>query len=634
MLLSELTGPRDLKGMELDELHALSEELRETIIKVVSKTGGHLASSLGVVELTVALHYVFETPYDKIIWDVGHQSYPHKMLTGRYGQFETLRQYKGLGGFPKRAESPYDSFDTGHSSTSISAAVGMLEARELKGEGYKAIAVIGDGAMTSGLAFEGLNHAGQLKRDLIVVLNDNEMSISPNVGALSLYLNRILTGQTFNKFKHETKKFIESIPKLGGRLAQFAQRLEESVKGLILPGLLFEELGFNYVGPIDGHNIKALIETFESIKTSDRPVLMHVVTKKGKGYGYSEEDPCTYHGVGPFEVEAGFDSGKAQKESDTCLNYCDVFGLTLTELADEFPNVVAITAAMTEGTGLAPFAAKHPKRFYDVGIAEPHAVTFAAGMAAEGARPVVAIYSTFLQRSYDEIIHDVCLQKLPVVFAIDRGGIVGEDGPTHQGLFDLSYLRHIPGLTVMAPKDGEELRAMLRFAVTHDGPVAVRYPRGRVAEISPCISLKMGRAETLMQCSRGKGLAILAIGNMVGPSLEAAGLLKIEGISATVINMRFVKPLDKDLIKHVVSTHSAILTVEENILQGGFGSAVAEYLIEEDLIRNVAFGSVGIPDEFVEQGAPDLLRKLYGLDADGIHTRASALLGRKSSLKS
>ncbi len=633
MDLSELKGPGDIKGMDLDELGALSEQIRETIIEMVSRTGGHLASSLGVVELTVALHYVFETPYDKIVWDVGHQCYPHKMLTGRYGQFASLRQYKGLGGFPKRAESPYDSFDTGHSSTSISAAVGLLEARDLKGEGYKAIAVIGDGAMTSGLAFEGLNHAGHQKKDLIVILNDNEMSISPNVGALSLYLNRILTGETFNKFRNETKKFIENIPKLGGRISQFAQRLEESVKGLILPGLLFEELGFNYVGPIDGHNIKALIETFESIKTSDRPVLIHVVTKKGKGYEFSEEDPCTYHGVGPFEVEAGFNTAKAAKDSAASLNYSDAFGLTLTELADEFPNIVAITAAMTEGTGLAPFAARHPERFYDVGIAEPHAVTFSAGMAAEGARPVVAIYSTFLQRSYDEIIHDVCLQKLPVVFAIDRGGIVGEDGPTHQGVFDLSFLRHIPGLTVMAPKDGEELKAMFRFAVTHDGPVAVRYPRGKVVEISPCTPLEMGRAETLSE-GEGKGLAILAIGNMVGPSLQAAEILKAEGISPTVINMRFVKPLDKELIKQVASTHQAILTVEENILQGGFGSAVAEYLIEDGLIRDVAFGSVGIPDEYVEQGAQDILRKLYGLDAEGIHARANALLGRKPSLKS
>ncbi len=640
MSLEDIKGPRDIKGMDIEELMALSEEIRKTIIEVVSHTGGHLASSLGVVELTVALHYVFETPYDKIVWDVGHQSYPHKLLTGRLDQFPTLRQYKGLGGFPKRKESPYDSFDTGHSSTSISAAVGMLEARDLKGEGYKAIAVIGDGAMTSGLAFEGLNHAGHQKKDLIVVLNDNEMSISPNVGALSLYLNRILTGQTFNKFRNETKKFIESIPKLGGRISQFAQRLEESVKGLILPGLLFEELGFNYVGPIDGHNIKALIETFESIKTSNRPVLVHVVTKKGKGYAYSEEDPCTYHGVGPFEVEAGFNSDKATKDAAACLSYSDAFGLTLTELADEFPNIVAITAAMTEGTGLAPFAAKHPKRFYDVGIAEPHAVTFAAGMAVEGARPVVAIYSTFLQRSYDEIIHDVCLQRLPVVFAIDRGGIVGEDGPTHQGVFDLSYLRHIPGLTVMASKDGAELRAMLRFAVTFEGPVAVRYPRGRVIELGECPQVELGKAQMMVEGSsmdrdgdkdKDKTLAILAVGNMVAPSLEAAQRLGVEGVSATVVNMRFIKPLDEELIKQIASTHQAILTVEENALQGGFGSAVAEFLLAEDLICNIGLASVGIPDEFVEQGAPDILRKLYGLDAEGITAKANALLGRKAS---
>jgi 1-deoxy-D-xylulose-5-phosphate synthase len=628
MELRDIKSPRDIKGLDLDQLKAVAEEIRSTIIDVVSTTGGHLASSLGVVELTIALHYVFETPYDKIVWDVGHQSYPHKLLTGRYEQFPTLRQYKGLGGFPKREESPYDSFDTGHSSTSISAAVGMLEARDLKHEKYKVIAVIGDGAMTAGLAFEGLNHAGQLKKDMIVILNDNEMSISPNVGALSSYLNRILTGDTFKRLRRDVKSVLESIPGLGGPMSRFAFKLEEALKGLILPGLLFEELGFMYVGPIDGHNLNTLIDTFENIKTVDKPVLMHVVTKKGKGYEYSEEDPCTYHGVGPFEVEVGFEGGKGGAAS---ITYSDVLGRTLSDIADENRDVVTITAAMTEGCGLAPFVSRHPERFYDVGIAEPHAVTFAAGMASQGARPVVAIYSTFLQRSYDEIIHDVCLQGLPVVFAIDRGGIVGEDGPTHQGVFDLSYLRHIPGLTVMAPKDGDEMRAMLRFAVAHDGPVAVRYPRGRVVELGLCPPLEMGRAEVL---SKGAELAILAVGHMTGPVLQAAELLAPEGIRPTVVNMRFVKPLDLKLIKELASTHPAILTVEENILQGGFGSAVTEALVAEGIVRNVALRCVGIPDEYVEQGKQDILRKLYGLDAEGIAEAAQALLRSRPSRRS
>lgn len=627
MELRDIKSPHDIKGMELDELKALAGEIRSTIIDVVSSTGGHLASSLGVVELTIALHYALETPYDKIVWDVGHQSYPHKLLTGRYDQFPTLRQYKGLGGFPKREESEFDSFDTGHSSTSISAAVGMLEARDLKRENYKVVAVIGDGAMTAGLAFEGLNHAGQLKKDLIVVLNDNEMSISPNVGALSSYLNRILTGDTFKRLRRDVKSVLESIPGLGGPMSRFAFKLEEALKGLILPGLLFEELGFMYVGPIDGHNLGALIETFENIKTVEKPVLLHVVTKKGKGYEYSEEDPCTYHGVGPFEVEVGFEGGKGGASS---ISYSDVLGRTLAEIADESPDVVAITAAMTEGCGLAPYVSRHPGRFYDVGIAEPHAVTFAAGMASQGARPVVCIYSTFLQRSYDEIIHDVCLQNLPVVFAIDRGGIVGEDGPTHQGVFDLSYLRHIPGLTVMAPKDGDEMRAMLRFAVTHDGPVAVRYPRGRVVELGPCTPVEFGRAEVL---KKGSELAILAIGNMAGPAMEAAERLSAEGIMPTVVNMRFVKPLDIGLVRELASTHPAVLTVEENILQGGFGSAVMEALVSEGLIRNVSLRCMGIPDEYVEQGKQDILRRLYGLDAEGIAEAAHSLLKSRHSYK-
>ncbi|MEK7331970.1 MAG: 1-deoxy-D-xylulose-5-phosphate synthase, partial [Nitrospirota bacterium] len=443
MPIENIKSPADIKTLSSAELKDLAEELREIIIERVSINGGHLASNLGVVELTLALHYIFDSPSDKIVWDVGHQSYTHKLLTGRFEKFPTIRKHKGISGFPKIDESIHDSFGTGHSSTSISAALGIITARDKKKEKFKVIAVIGDGALTAGIAFEGLNHAGHLKKDLIVVLNDNEMSISPNVGALSAYLNRILTGDLYQKFKKETKSFIESIPKLGGPFSKVAKKAEETLKGLFLPGILFEELGFNYIGPIDGHNIELLIETFKKVKNADAPTLVHVITKKGKGYEFSEKDPCIFHGVGPFEVETGDPISNKKIPS-----YSEIFGQVLTLLAGHDERIIAISAAMREGTGLECFAEKYPDRFYDVGIAEPHAVTFAAGLASQGLRPVVAVYSTFLQRGYDEIIHDVCLQNLPVVFAIDRAGIVGEDGPTHQGVFDISYLRHIPNLVV------------------------------------------------------------------------------------------------------------------------------------------------------------------------------------------
>jgi 1-deoxy-D-xylulose-5-phosphate synthase len=612
--LEDINGPEDLRERSVRELEDLAADIRDVIISGVSETGGHLAPSLGVVELTIALHYVLDTPRDKIIWDVGHQCYPHKLLTGRYRNFHTLRKYKGIGGFPRRLESEYDSFDTGHSSTSISAAIGMVEGRDVMGEDFKVVAVIGDGAMTAGLAFEGLNHAGQLKKDLIVVLNDNEMSISENVGALSKYLNRILTGDVFRKFKKETKGILENIPKVGGQMARFAEKAEESLKGLFLPGILFEELGFNYIGPIDGHNLEQVIDTLKKAKTLEGPVLIHAITKKGKGYEYSEDDPTRFHGVGPFEVETGKAPGG---KSGGSLAYSDVFGMELAELADGDPSIVAITAAMKEGTGLSHFAARHPNRLYDVGIAEPHAVTFAAGMATRGARPVVAIYSTFLQRSYDEIIHDVCLQNLPVVFALDRAGIVGEDGPTHQGLFDISFLRHVPNLTVMAPKDAGELRAMLAMALKAGGPVAIRYPRGKAVEINPTVDLKPAKAELLRE---GKALAILAIGNTVAPVFEAAGLLESSGMHITVANMRFIKPMDLEMIGRLAQTHEALMTVEENILQGGFGSAVNEHL--NSIGSKVRLDCLAIPDEFVEQGTQAELRKLYGLDARGIAGRA------------
>jgi 1-deoxy-D-xylulose-5-phosphate synthase len=626
MHLENIKSPAYVKRLSKEQLLELAEELRETIIKGVSEGGGHLASNLGVVELAIALHYVFETPRDKIIWDVGHQSYPHKLLTGRYERFSTLRKRHGIGGFPRREESPHDAFNTGHSSTSISAAIGMLEARDRKGESFKIIPVIGDGAMTAGLAFEGLNHAGQLKKDLMVVLNDNEMSISPNVGALSSYLNRILTGDMFQKFKKETRHFIESIPRLGGPMARFAEKAEESLKGFFLPGIIFEELGFRYVGPIDGHNIETLIETFENVRYSETPVLMHVITKKGKGYEFSEKDPCIFHGIGPFEMETGSPISKG-------ITYGDAFGDALTELASENPRVLAITAAMKEGTGLSRFAEKHPDRIYDVGIAEPHAVTFAAGLAVEGMRPVVAIYSTFLQRSYDEIIHDVCLQRLPVVFAIDRAGIVGDDGPTHNGVFDISFLRHVPNIVVMAPKDAGELRSMLSLALRHDGPSAIRYPRGKAQGSDVAVSFNIGEAEVLME---GADIAVLAIGSTVLPAFSAAERLKQEGINATVVNMRFVKPLDARLLLRIASSVSRVITVEDNAVQGGFGSAVMECLNketqEEEGLDMPEIRMLGVPDEFVEQGSQAEMRKKYNIDEEGIYCSVLSML-KKNIIK-
>ncbi len=525
-------------------------------------------------------------------------------------------------------ESIHDSFGTGHSSTSISAALGIIEARDKKNEKFKVIAVIGDGAMTGGLAFEGLNQAGHLKKDLIVILNDNEMSISPNVGALSSYLNRMLIGDFYQKFKKETKSFIENIPKVGERVSKIAQKAEETLKGLLLPGMLFEELGFNYIGPIDGHNIELLIETLTKIKNSNAPTLIHTVTKKGKGYAFSEKDPCVFHGIGPFEIE----TGDPISDKGT-VSYSTFFGNALAEIAANDKRIVAITAAMKEGTGLECFAQKYPDRFYDVGIAEPHAVTFAAGLASQGLRPVVAIYSTFLQRAYDQIIHDVCLQNLPVIFAIDRAGIVGEDGPTHQGVFDLSFLRNIPNLVVMAPKDENEFKAMLKLALKHNGPSAIRYPRGKV-ELSAISSLtshhfNIGEAEVL---KTGDDIALIAIGSSVYPALSASERLEKQGISASVINARFAKPLDKILLFSLASKIKRIITIEENVLAGGFGSAVLEYLNSTDL-NDLKIKTIAIPDEFVEQGSQKILRKKYGLDEEGIYQNCKAFLSTLTSVR-
>lgn len=649
MIIEGIKSPDDLKKIARDRLPELAEEIRQLIIRQVSVGGGHLSSNLGVVDLTIALHYVFEAPKDKIIWDVGHQSYAHKLLTGRSGIFHTLRQHNGLSGFPKMDEGPYDAFGTGHSSTSISAALGIIEARDIiKNSGLiftgssltnKVIAVIGDGAMTSGLAFEGLNHAGQLKKDLIVILNDNEMSISKNVGALSAYLNRILTAETFQKIKKEMKTLIENIPKVGNPMSKMAHKAEERLKGLFLPGILFEELGFNYIGPIDGHDIEFLIDTLKRVRSSEEPVLLHLVTRKGKGYKFSEEDPCVYHGIGPFEVETGLlkttEVVQAPLREDyskkSGTTWTDIFGETIAELASYDRRVTAVTAAMKEGTGLSLFAEKYPDRFYDVGIAEPHAVTFAAGLASQGVRPFVCIYSTFLQRAYDEIIHDVCLQRLPVVFAIDRAGIVGEDGATHQGLFDIAFLRHIPDLVLMAPRDAEELGMMLRLSLRHNGPSAIRYPRGKIPQNGESgvrnAELKIGEAEVLIE---GDDIAIIALGNTVSAAIKAAEMLAGDGIRPCVVNARFIKPLDKVTILSLAGVTGRIVTVEEGVVAGGFGSSVLECLNNAGM-TDVVVSMVGIGDEFVEHGPQSLLRKKHKLDEAGIYSACRTLFASHPS---
>jgi 1-deoxy-D-xylulose-5-phosphate synthase len=620
-IIDTIDSPEDLRRLKREELPVLAKEIREEIISVCARVGGHLAPSLGVVELTLALHYVFDTPKDKLIWDVGHQTYAHKLLTGRRREFKTLRQLGGLSGFPKREESIYDSFGTGHSGTSISAAFGIAEARDLRGKNFKVVAIIGDGGLTAGMAFEALNCAGEQDRDLIVVVNDNEMSISRNVGAISSYLNRIMTGQRINRFREELKDFLQEIPGIGKSVFKFVRQAEEALKSLIVPGVLFEELGFQYFGPLNGHHLDHLIETFRNIRKLKGPILIHVITKKGRGYSPAEENPDIYHGVGRFEQE----TGKIYNNPNP-PTYTEVFGRTLVELAEKDERILAITAAMPLGTGLTEFSQKFPERFFDIGIAEQHGVTFAAGLALEGMRPVVAIYSTFLQRAYDQIIHDVCLQGIPVVFALDRAGIVGEDGSTHQGLFDLSFLRHIPRMVVMAPKDENELRRMLLTAVKYeDGPIAFRYPRGKgygvplEGEIQP---LEIGSTEILCE---GSDALILAIGSTVYPSLEAAKILEGEGIKVTVINSRFVVPLDRAEIVSLANRHEALITVEENILAGGFGSAILE-LLHSDGCFPLKVRCIGIPAHFVEHGPQDILRKQYHLTPEGIAQEVSILL--------
>lgn len=619
--LDRINSPSDLKELSVDNLYELADEIRRKIIETVSKNGGHLAPSLGVVELTIALHYVFNAPKDKIIWDVGHQSYTHKLITGRRNQFDTLRTYGGLSGFPKRKESIYDTFDTGHSSTSISAGLGISTAKMLKGQSHKVIAVIGDGSMTAGMAFEGLNQAGDKEKDLIVILNDNEMSISPNVGAFSSFLSRKFTGRRFLGLKRDLENFLRSLPGVGENILNLARRSEDSFISFFTPGMLFEAFKFKYIGPINGHKLDQTIEAFDHANHLEGPVLVHVLTKKGKGYGPAEKDPAHFHGVGSFEIPTGSPPKNFSKSLPT---YTQVFGKTMVDLGRKNKNLFAITAAMPEGTGLSEFGEIYPDRFLDAGIAEQHAVTFAAGLATEGFRPVVAIYSTFLQRAFDQIVHDVCLPNLPVVFAVDRGGLVGEDGPTHHGHFDITYLRSLPNMTVMAPKDENELQHMIFTALQQPGPVAVRYPRGKglgVTIDATYQTVPVGQAEVLKQ---GNDLVILALGNMVQPSLSAAEHLEEEGNSVSVINCRFVKPLDKRIVE-IAEVCGRLLVVEENIRQGGLGGAVLE-LFSDMGLKDIAVKRIGLPDKFIEHGPSDLLRKNYGLDSEGILKEARELI--------
>jgi 1-deoxy-D-xylulose-5-phosphate synthase len=604
-LLDRIQSPADVKPLSRAELKQLADELRAFILGSVASTGGHLASNLGVVELTIALHAVFDTPSDAIVWDVGHQTYAHKILTGRRERMATLRQTDGLSGFPKREECEYDAFIAGHSSTSISAALGMAVAFKLNKEARRAIAVIGDGAMTAGMAFEALNNAGAMDANLLVILNDNEMSISPNVGALNTYLTKLLSGRFYNAMRRRGEKILAGVPPI----LELAKKAEEHMKGMVTPGTLFEEFGFNYLGPIDGHDINVLLDTLNNIKKLEGPQFLHIVTKKGKGYDMAEADPCLYHGVGKFDVDAGIAAKSGGKPT-----YTEVFGDWLVDMAEADAKLVGITPAMREGSGLVKFSERHPERYFDVGIAEQHALTFAAGLACEGLHPVVAIYSTFLQRAYDQLIHDIALQNLPVLLAIDRGGLVGADGPTHAGAYDLSFLRCVPNMLVATPSDEDECRKLLTTAFRHPGPSAVRYPRGT----GPGVEVDLAWRELPI----GKGIvrregmrtAILAFGSVVTPALQAA-----EALNATVADMRFVKPLDLDLIRRLAATHDYLVSVEENTVMGGAGSAVAEALAAMGIVRPMLH--LGLPDRFVEHGDHAVLLQRCGLDAIGIGQR-------------
>ena len=619
--LEKINSPADLKIISRKDLPILASELREVIIDVVSKNGGHLAPSLGAVELAIAIHYVFNAPEDKIIWDVGHQAYAHKLLTGRREQFHTLRQYNGICGFTRMSESPFDAFTTGHSSTSISAGLGIACAKRLKNENSKVIAVIGDGSMTAGLAYEGLNQAGDINKNILVILNDNDMSIAHNVGAISSLLSRTFSSKYLQDFKKEVGDFLKSLPKFGDDIYQFAKRSKESFKTFITPGMLFEAFNFEYFGPINGHKLDHLIDILNNIKCLNEPVLLHVTTKKGKGYPPSEKNPVHFHGIGCFNA----DTGESINKDCSIPTYTQIFGKALLKMASKDHRIIAVTAAMPEGTGLSEFAHVYPDRFFDVGIAEQHAVTFAAGLATEGFRPVVAIYSTFLQRAYDQILHDVCIEKIPVIFAIDRGGIVGEDGATHNGVFDLTYLRCLPNMVLMSPRDENELCQMLKTAIDHNGPIAIRYPRGMaegVASKNTNTPLPIGKGEVL---KKGDDVVIFGIGRSVNEALSAHDMLKKHNISATIVNCRFVKPLDADLIVTLSKKIPRIVTVEENVRQGGFGSAVLECLSDQG-VTGFRLKCIGIPDTFVEHGPQDFLRSKHGIDASAIFKAVKHLM--------
>ncbi len=610
-LLDNIKEPNDIKQYDVEQWEPLAEEIRTFLLEHISKTGGHLASNLGCVELTMALHLVLNLPKDKIIWDVGHQSYTHKILTGRQKGFDTLRQLGGMSGFPKRVESETDIFETGHSSTSISAAIGVAKANELSGNKSTIVAVIGDGSFTGGLTYEALNNLARLKSSCVIILNDNEMSIDENVGGMSSYLNKIRVGQAYNEVKSGVEKGLMNIPGIGEGLAKAVKRGKDSIKGLLVPGMFFEDLGITYIGPIDGHNISQMVDTFEAAVRLKRPVVVHVKTIKGKGYRYAVKHPQYFHGVSPFDLKTGKALEKKTKMTNT-----DVFGRKMLALGEEYPQLVAITAAMASGTGLQKFANVYPKRFFDVGIAEQHAVTFAAGLAREGMIPVVAVYSSFLQRAYDQILHDVCLQNLHVVFAIDRSGLVGEDGATHQGIFDAAYLSNIPNMTVIAPKNRYELTKALEFAMEYQGPVALKYSKGAAfyglrEQLEP---IECGKSEILF---KGSKVALIAVGNMVEEACKVYEALKEKGNEITLVNARFIKPLDETMLKSLAKEHEVIFTLEEQLFQGGYGQAVSSFYMRNHMNR-IRVENIAIEDTFVEHGAVAALRKRLGLDAESV----------------
>ena len=626
-LLDRINSPKDLKTLSINQLRRLADEIRAEIISTTSHRGGHLASSLGAVELILAIHYVFNAPRDKIVFDVGHQAYAHKLITGRREDFKTLRTLGGLAGFPNRDESEYDCFTTGHASTSISTVAGMACARDMAGENYKTIALIGDGSMTGGMAFEALNHVGHLGKDIIVVLNDNEMAISRSVGALSLYLSRLITASSYNRFKGDVEYLLKRIPAVGDKLFETAKRIQKSAASLLKPGYVFEELGFKYVGPVDGHDFDVIIETLQKIAPFKIPILLHVLTKKGKGYEFAEAEPSSFHGIRAFEVKTG-EPVPASTDKSSGPAFSKVFGEHIIHMAEKDPKIVAITAAMAEGTGLSDFAARFPDRLFDVGIAEQHAVTFAAGLASDGSRPIVAVYSTFLQRSYDQICHDVCLQNLPVIFAIDRAGVVGSDGCTHHGLFDIAYLRSLPNIAIMAPRNGAELKAMLDWARKQKCPVAIRYARGSAG--SPTEKEEMPTEISHPELLReGHDIALVALGPMVEPALKAADELAHEGTSAAVVNARMVKPLDEQFYSELAEQTKGIITIEDGTVSGGFGSALTELILRTKPEKAAGIVTLGFPDKFIEHGPRSALLRKYGLSAEGILNAAARILGSK-----